>query len=87
MTDTVSKKQRSQKWTGGSEVKSSPGLYRSHTVNTPRVVGAHTPLLNVTAVISLRGDTQMFSEGVERLLALPGVREATATATAPVKVK
>lgn len=32
----------------------TPGLYSSHTVNAPWVVGADAPFLYVTAIVSLR---------------------------------
>lgn len=34
--------------------QNSPGLYSPHTVNTPRVVGAHAAFLYVTAIVSLK---------------------------------
>lgn len=37
-----------------------PSLYRPHTVNTPGVVRAHTPFLDVTAIISLRNEVRFF---------------------------
>lgn len=36
----------------------SPCLYSSNTVNTPRVIGAHTPFFNITAIVSLRKEKQ-----------------------------
>lgn len=51
-------------------VKDSPGLYRPHTVNTPRVVGAHTPFLYITAIVSLRREIQCLWSGSQMYMSL-----------------
>lgn len=48
-----------------SLIKDSPGLYGPHTVNTPRVIRAHTPFFYVTAIIRLRREIQALWAGTE----------------------
>lgn len=61
----------------------SPGLHRAHTVHGPGVVGAHTALLHVTAVVRLQSSRWLSPSGLRFCHPLPEANSAGALRPPP----